>query len=670
MNDREHSEREPESRSDRLSLLCNMTLRINESLDVEHVLRAVVNGSLELTRARFGVITTHGDEDQPEYFFTAGMTPEERELLESTPGSEAFYEYLGQLREPLRVADFGRHASSVGLPDFHPLTVGALLAMPIRQYGQNIGFVCLSKAKQEGTFSQEDEETLLMFSAQAALVISNARRYREEHRTRADLEALIDTSPIGVAVFDALSGRPVSFNREAVRILGKLREPDTAPEELLEVVTVRRADGRELSLTQFPIAEALALGETVRAEEILIQVPDGPSVATLINATPIFSDDGSKVSSVVVTLQDMTPLQELERLRGEFLAMVSHELRTPLAAIKGSTATLLQAGTELDNAEVRQFHRIIDAQADQMREQISDLLDVAHIETGSLSVEPEPSDLSALADQARNGFLHGGGRHAIQIDLRPNLPPVLADRRRIVQVLANLLDNAARHSQATSVIRVTAEIDDVYVAVSVIDQGRGIAANRMPHLFEKYPRSADDALLGGPEGSGLGLAICRGIVEAHGGRIQAESDGPGQGSRFTFTLPTADRVAAAPPRTSGPANSDARQPGEQARILAVDDDPQALRRIRDTLSRAGHTPIVATDAEDALKLVETHMPQLALLDLVLPGVDGVKLMQQIREVAEMPVIFVSAYGRDENIERAFEMGADDYLVKPTRRTSC
>ena len=189
----------------------------------------------------------------------------------------------------------------------------------------------------------------MLFASQAAAAIVNARTYRAEQRTRADLEALIDTSPVGVVVFDARTGNPVSFNREAARIVEGLMMPDRPVENLLEVVTYRRADGREIALGEFALARELSSGETVRAEEMVLSVPDGRSVTTLVNATPIHSADGG-VESVVVTMQDLAPLQELERLLAEFLGMVSHELRAPLTSIKGSTATVLGATPDLDPA--------------------------------------------------------------------------------------------------------------------------------------------------------------------------------------------------------------------------------------------------------------------------------------------------------------------------------
>ncbi len=184
-------------------------------------------------------------------------------------------------------------------------------------------------------------------------------------------------------VIDARTGIPGSFNREATRIVEGLLMPGGTAKQLMDVITIRRADGRELSLEDLSLAQALGNGETVRAEEIVLRVPDGRSVTILMNATPIRSEEG-ELESLIVTMQDMTPLEELERLRAEFLGMVSHELRTPLTSIKGSAATLLEFLSTRDSAETVQLVRIIEGQANRMRDLINDLLDVAHIETGAL----------------------------------------------------------------------------------------------------------------------------------------------------------------------------------------------------------------------------------------------------------------------------------------------
>ena len=457
---------------------------------------------------------------------------------------------------------------------------------------------------------------------------------------------------MGVVVFDAATGAPKSFNREARRIVEGLRSPGQAPEDLVGLVTVRRADGREVSLTEMPLPEALGSAETVRAEEVALAVPDGRSVTVLLNATPILSDEG-KVESLVVTLQDMAAVEELERLRAEFLAMVSHELRMPLTSIRGAATALLDAAADLDPAEMRQFHRIIVDRADHMRELIGDLLDVARIRTGTLPADPEPADVTALVDRARNAFTSAGGRNNLAIDIPADLPLVMADRRRIVQVIGNLLSNAARHSPEDSAITVTAVREGVHVEMSVADQGRGIPAEDLPRLFRKLSPAQPEEQAGD---TGLGLAICKGIVEAHGGRIRAESDGPGLGARFVFTLPVVeDARRPARSQDSGPS---------AGTVLVVDDEPQVLRSVRDALSAAGFRPVVTADPQEALLLTAEHSPRLALLDLILPGHDGVELMGDIQAVSPIPVIFLSAYGSDETVASALEQGATDYIVKP------
>ena len=342
-------------------------------------------------------------------------------------------------------------------------------------------------------------------------------------------------------VSDVLTGLPETINREAGRILEGLLDPGQSPEELLDVLVVRRAGGREISLDEFPLALVLSAGETVRAEEVVLEVPDGRSVTVLVSATPIRSEQGG-VESFIITIQDMTPLEEVQLLRAEFLGMVSHELRTPLMSIRGSASTLLDDASVLDPVEMRQFHRIIFDQADRMRGLISDLLDVARIETGTLPVSPGPSDVAVLID---------------------------------------------------------------------------------------------------------------------------ESDGPELGSRFTFTIPAIEETVVVDEQEVSGLAARTRSPGnDRPRILVVDDDPQILRYVRDVLSKSGYTPIVAADPVDVIPLIEEKEPDLVLLDLMLPGTDGVTLMKAIHDVVSVPVIFLSAYGQDHVIAKAFQAGAADYVVKP------
>ena len=638
-------------------------LRISASLDLDTVLREVVGSARALTGARYGMIATVDDAGEIEEFIASGLSDDERRQMAEWPHGYAFFQHLRDLQGPLRLADLPGYIRSLGYAE--ELTLSKTLqAMPMRHRGVHVGSFFLAEKEDGRAFTEEDEEVLAPLASQAATAIANARTHRDEQRARADLEALVDTSPVGVVVFDAGTGRPVSFNREARRLVGMLCSPDAPPEQLLEVITYRRGDGREIRLSELSLADELRKAETVRAEEIEISVPDGRSVTVLVNATPVHSADGA-VESLVVTMQDLAPLEELERVRAEFLGMVGHELRTPLSSIKGSATTALGTEPELDRAEMREFFRVIDEQADHMRGLIGDLLDVGRIDSGTLSVSLEPVEVAALVERARSTFLSGGGRHGVLVYLPPDLPRAMADRQRIVQVLNNLFSNAARHAPESSPIRVTAVRDGIHVAISVADEGRGIAPERLPHLFRKHGDAAGADREGALGAAGLGLAICKGLVEAHGGRIRAASAGAGQGTEVTFTLP----VAGAAGEDSAAGLAPVRPPvlldgTERIPVLVVDDDPKTLRYVRDALAGSEYHPLVTGDPEELSGLIQTERPRLVLLDLMLPGTDGIKLMERVPELADLPVIFISGYGRDETIARALEAGAVDYIVKP------
>ena len=658
MTDSGDPRRENEALRERISTLSAAILRINATLDLDTVLAEAVESARGLTGASRGAVVILDDAGAPEDYVLSGLTPEqERETLATPEDNARLYAHLRELPGPLRVADLPGYYRSLGIePSRAPYRT--LLGTPMRHRGADLGSFFLAGKEGAAEFTDEDEEVLVLFASQAAAAIVNARTHRGEQQARADLAALVETSPVGVVVLDARSGRTVSLNREARRIVESLRTPGRPTEQLQEVITFRRADGREVSLSEFPLAELLGRGETLRAEEVELTVPDGRSVRALLNLTPIRAEGGA-VRSVVVTMQDLAPLDEMERLRTEFLGLVSHELGVPLLAIKGSADTALEEAAELHPAEAREFFRIIAEQAGQMRGLIRDLLDAGRIDAGMLSVAPEPSALADLVERARTTFAGGGGRHAVLVDLPAGLPPVMADRQRIVQVLNNLFANAARHAPETTPIRVAAVRENAHVAVSVSDEGAGLAPEQLPHLFSKHAGGGQ----GRAAGHGLGLAISKGLVEAHGGRIRAESDGPGRGATFTFTVPVAGEpgAAAAGHAASAPEAADS---GAPPRILVVDDDPKMLRFVRGALSAAGYAPLVTGAPEDLARIIRTEKPQLVLLDLVMPGSDGIELMRQVPELSDLPVIFISAYRRDDTVAQALEAGAADYIAKP------
>ena len=647
---------------DRLSKLNEASFRLTASLDMAIVLKEVIDNARLLTGARYGALVSFDDSGGIQELITSGITEEERRLLTDSPKGLGLLGYLNEIQEPLRLGNIAEHPRSVGFPKNHP-PMKTFLGTPVHQAGKIFGNIYLTEKEGGLEFLLEDEETLAMFASQAEMAIANALRYREEQQARANLEGLVQTSPVGVVVIEADTKAVVSSNLEAERILGIPPSIDTL-EELRHGVSLRYMDGSPYPLQTAPIERVFNLGETVRGEEIVVHRADGQATTVMVNATPIYSVQGEIVSAVSI-LQDITPLEELERSRSEFLGMVSHELRTPLTAIKG--ATTLGTASQLEPAENRQIFRIIDGQVDLMRDLVNNLLDVTQIESGKLAVRAEPTDMADLIDQAKGVFLRSWGSDRIEVQLVRPLPRIWADRHRVVQVLNNLLSNAAKYSAESSSIRVVASQQDLHVAVSVADEGIGIPAEHLPNLFGKFSRVGHTDGGRKVEGHGLGLAVCKGIVEAHGGRIWAESDGPGRGSRFTFTIPIIDEgmsdAATYSPQQSA-ASGGVRDNGTRARVLVVDDDPQILWYVQHVLSEAGLSPVLTGNPKDVRRLVEEERPDLILLDLVLPGTSGFELMELISGISDAPVIFVSGQEGENDIARALEMGAYDYVVKP------
>ena len=258
-------------------------------------------------------------------YVLSGFSPEQQQEVVAWPDNVRLFKRFRELPGPLRITDLPDYLGSLGIAPSRASSQ-TLLGMPMRHRDKDVGNFFLAEKTNGEAFTDDDEEVLVLFAVQAAAAIVNARTHRDEQQARAGLEALVEASPVGVVVFDAPSGRPVSLNREARRIVESLRTPGRPAEQLLAVITMRRADGREVSLSELPLARLLGSGETVRAEEVVLSVPDGRNVRVLINARPIRGDRDA-VRSMVVTMQDLAPLDEIDRMRTEFLGLVSHELR-------------------------------------------------------------------------------------------------------------------------------------------------------------------------------------------------------------------------------------------------------------------------------------------------------------------------------------------------------
>ncbi len=520
-----------------------------------------------------------------------------------------------------------------------------------------------------------------------------------EERQR--LELLCDIAPVGIIMVEGREVRQVMLNREMRRMLGLsanadeilykygtqsllegfsdpaadppdkpetrfgMMEFNTNPGDVSRKVTFCKPDGSPYSWKERPLGRALLRGETVIAEEMVWKYDDGRSILVLGNVVPILSPSG-EVEGAVGIAQDLTPVEESQRLRNEFLGMVSHELKTPLAAIKGTAAMVLGSQHYSGSAETIELFRIINQQADRLNDLINSLLDMTRIEAGMLSVNPEPTDLNQVLGDAIEVFKRS---QTTQVNLRlaDNVPSARADRRRIFQVITNLLTNAAKFSPAGAPVFVDVNFDESFVTVRVRDQGCGIPTDKMVHLFKKFSQIHGDRGRN-LSGTGLGLAITRGIVEAHGGRIWAESEGEGRGSTFSFTLPAVRTPAS--PTTPATIALRAQHQGKVTRtrektlILALDDDLNMLRLLKRSLEYAGYEVVLSSDPREAMKLLQAREPDLLLLDLILPATSGFNVLERVREFSGIPVIFISASDDGENIVRALKTGADDYITKP------
>ena len=226
---------------DRLSRLSEASLRISQSLNLDTVLQGVIDSACSLTEARYGALVAFNDSGGIETLFTSGITPQERPMFGDLPKGLGLLQHLNEIEEPLRMADIASHPRSVGFPQGHP-PMKTFLGTPVRNLDERLGNIYLTEKEGGREFTPEDEAVLAMFASQAGMAIANARRYSDEHRARADLEALVNISPVGVLVFDAKTGDLVSLNQESRRIVRGLRAPGRSQGEILSVLTFRRPE--------------------------------------------------------------------------------------------------------------------------------------------------------------------------------------------------------------------------------------------------------------------------------------------------------------------------------------------------------------------------------------------------------------------------------------------
>jgi len=347
--------------------------------------------------------------------------------------------------------------------------------------------------------------------------------------------------------------------------------------------------------------------------------------------------------------------------KDEFLAMLGHELRNPLAPI--TTALELMRRRAPDS--LVDERRILERQVRHLSRLIDDLLDISRIARGKVALKRERVDLRAVVKQAlemtRPHF--EGHEHAVQVQLPAEPAWVEGDPVRLAQVLANLLVNAAKFTPADGRVRVELRADSQRHSVRVIDTGCGIPPELLPKVFDQFVqgRQASDRRFGG---LGLGLAIARSLAERHGGSVHAASAGVGAGATFTVELPAASAAAQVPQPSPPPAGAGERR---GARILVVDDNTDAALTLAHLLHTMGYQARTAPDARAAVREAQSFRPDLGLLDIGLPGVDGYELAGQLRSLQPGPglrLVALTGYGQEADRQRALAAGFDEHLTKP------
>jgi PAS domain S-box-containing protein len=358
-------------------------------------------------------------------------------------------------------------------------------------------------------------------------------------------------------------------------------------------------------------------------------------------------------------------LQEASRRKDEFLAMLAHELRNPLAPISAAAQVLRMAPGE--PAKVRSYAEVIGRQVNHMTSLVNDLLDVSRVTRGMVQYEKAETDLRGVILSAAEQVhpLVEARRHTLALELGADggRVAVVADRARLIQVFANLLANAAKYTQAGGQIAVALERHGGRVQVRVSDNGSGIDAALLPHVFDLFTQGArtPDRAQGG---LGLGLALARTIVLAHGGRIQASSGGPGQGSSFTVELPLAHAGAAGAIEGG---DGDAAAGGAQLSLMLVDDNIDAVTMLAALLAAAGHKVESFSDPRSALAAAPAAAPDAFILDIGMPGMDGYELARRLRAqpaCRDALYIALTGYGQDGDREQTRQAGFDHHFVKP------
>lgn len=494
------------------------------------------------------------------------------------------------------------------------------------------------------------------------LVFRDISERRRAEKTQATLAAIIESSDDAIVSKD-LNGRIMTWNLGAERLFG-YREDEVVGQPITLIIPPDRIDEEAEILRRIRNGERLEHSETVRLRK------DGSQVEISLTVSPVKAADGSIIGASKIA-RDITErrtmerqLREADRQKDNFIAILAHELRNPLSPIQNAIKTLQLERP--DDRELIYYCDLIEKETTQINRLLGDLLDSSRITQGKLSLQKERIDLTSAVNravEASRPAIDEVGHH-LTVDLSSQSLIVEADPMRLAQVFSNLLNNAAKFTESGGDIRVTTERQDNQAVVRIRDSGIGIAPELMPKIFEMFVQG-ETVMERRHGGLGLGLTLARDIVQLHGGKIEAKSDGPGNGSEFVVSLPIA--ALPRPVETGRSAAIKMAAGSPPRRIVIVDDSKNQVLSLERLFKRMGHDVRVAYDAAGAVRVMEEFLPDFALIDIGLPGVNGYDLARRLREQAQfrsVTLIAQTGWGREEDRNQARAAGFDYHLVKP------
>lgn len=552
---------------------------------------------------------------------------------------------------------------------------GLLAALRAHPATRDIPFMLLSarageEARLEGLQAGADDYLVKPFSARELAARVEVLRLRQrmrvvEGQAARRMQAVFSQAPVGICILDGPEHVFEQANDYYQRLVG--------PRPLLGL-TVREAFPELESQGIYELLDGvLASGQPYVGRSVPLRMrraPDqAPSECWFDFVYQPLLDDAGRPRGVAVVAFEVTELasakkaaEAASRAKDEFLAMLGHELRNPLAPIVTALQLMRMRGGDFAVKE----RAVIERQTHHLVALVDDLLDVSRVAEGKIQLSRqvvEMADVIARAIETASPLIEQK-RHALAVDVPPSGLRVLADPGRCAQVVANLLTNAAKYTEPGGRLALSARRDGDQVLVAVRDNGIGIAPDMMDAVFERFTQ-ARQALSRSQGGLGLGLAIARSMMALHGGSVEAYSAGIGCGSTFTVRMPLWQGQEEPPPADAPAAAVDPRPGGLS--ILVVDDNEDAARALGEGLTLLGHTVKVVFSAPAALAVAPMFQPQVGLLDIGLPGMDGYELAQRLREqpgAAELRLVAVTGYGQDADRKQARAAGFEQHLTKP------